>query len=327
MKFTICIGALILAALSLSGEARASSLASGYALYCPEHVGTRVYRSRTVSAGTTQIYIVSTARKDNVGCKQTIALHLTTGANENVFEVGDVRYFSIIDISPDGKWLLLDRQLTPTEDELKNDQYEVRRREFSVVSTANPEPHWRNVWDIMGWGLCKANVDAEALLPSGKVIAYLRGTIMNIPVSRPIGGERPEPDRSKDCVNSAGFYEIDLATGAKQMVAKELAEPHAVVSGYEKENCKTNPDVVGNCFKIRGRINEWNGSMTTRIWPVGTNRMLYVAGTLPEKIQDRYGFNVDVFANLEICRLEKDIPGHMRGVCIESAENIRFEER
>ena len=67
--------------------------------------------------------------------------------------------------------------------------------------------------------------------------------------------------------------------------------------------------------------------MTTRIWPVGTNRMLYVAGTLPEKIQDRYGFNVDVFANLEICRLEKDIPGHMRGVCIESAENIRFEER
>ncbi len=315
MKFTASLGAIFLTSLCLSSAARASSLVAGYALDCPEHVGTRLYRTQTLSAGDTEVYIVSQVKRDDAKkCDQTIEFHIKTEAREKVFRVEDVRYFNIADISADGQWFLLER-----DGDSGDEDYGVRTKELAVINIANPEPHWRNVWDILGWDTCKAKVVAESLSESGVVVVYLGGANTNR------GAETP--DRSNDCVNQQGHYQVDLATGAKRMVADEIAVPRAKVSGYDYQNCKTNPDIVGSCFKIRGRISEWNGSLTTRIWPVGTNRVLALYGTLPGAIKERYSFDVNVFADLEVCPFEKDAPGEMRLVCIESAKNIRFEER
>lgn len=314
MKFKLSLGAIFLTSLCLGSEAHASSLAAGYALDCPEHIGTRFYRTQTLSAGPTQVYIVSQVQKDDAKCDQTIEFHIKTEAGERVFNVEDVKYFNIADISADGRSLLLERD---GDDRFLN--YGLRTSELAVVSAANPEPHWRSVWDILGWGKCKAIVRAESITESGAVVAYLGGANTGI--------RNQTRDNSEDCESVQGHYEIDLATGSKRIIADEKAKPHATVSGYDYQNCKTNPDIVGSCFKIRGRISEWNGSLTTRIWPVGTNRMLALYGTLPSAIQERYGSDVNVFADLEVCPFQKDTPGEMRLVCIESAKNIRFEDR
>jgi len=94
--------------------------------------------------------------------------------------------------------------------------------------------------------------------------------------------------------------------------------------------CKGNPEIVpkivGKCFTIRGRANYSNG-IPFRLWVVGTHRMLAPTNIPPRVAQylDLGGaaFDVVVFGDYEICPIEKDVPGWMRGVCIESATHLK----
>jgi len=96
--------------------------------------------------------------------------------------------------------------------------------------------------------------------------------------------------------------------------------------------CAARTDLPAPCYQVRGRLNAWNGGATERIWIVGTKRLLAVyerpngEEIMPKAIKDHLDdFFRQIYADYKVCPLEKEIPGQMNYVCIESAKNIRVE--
>jgi hypothetical protein len=95
--------------------------------------------------------------------------------------------------------------------------------------------------------------------------------------------------------------------------------------------CVGNPRLVGECFKVHGRYQAYNGNPTFRIWRIGTNRILGITDAeyndddmpwLPKSLRTRWGFGVAVYGDFLVCPFEKERPGNMQMVCVESAEHL-----
>jgi hypothetical protein len=94
-----------------------------------------------------------------------------------------------------------------------------------------------------------------------------------------------------------------------------------------------NRRVVGECFKIHGRVRVVNGAGTV-IWRIGTDRKLWVedeelipenlAGAMYKNKGDVYGR--DVFGDFEVCPFTKSKEGEMQIVCVESATHLVVRE-
>ena len=96
------------------------------------------------------------------------------------------------------------------------------------------------------------------------------------------------------------------------------------------ERCRGDPDLVGACFTVHGRLSVWNGTPGLRIWVVGTNRILGVhnddtdtkpAG-YPACLLPNIGSGKELFADFEVCPYTADQPGSMRFICIQSASGM-----
>jgi hypothetical protein len=112
------------------------------------------------------------------------------------------------------------------------------------------------------------------------------------------------------------------------------------VQAQQKRSCKENPDIVGQCFKIHGRVTIGNGGPQMRIWPVGTDRLLGVLPSENEIIPDNLGkalykgaetdyHVVDsraVFGDFEVCPFTKRKEDEMQMVCVESASHLVVRE-
>jgi hypothetical protein len=101
--------------------------------------------------------------------------------------------------------------------------------------------------------------------------------------------------------------------------------------------CKT-PENAASCCWTHGRLANYNGTPTLRLWKIGTKRILaiqsgprYKLGDDKENSNPEVPANIDrafksfetlVFGDFEICPLEPEHPGVMQSVCIESAKNI-----
>jgi hypothetical protein len=106
--------------------------------------------------------------------------------------------------------------------------------------------------------------------------------------------------------------------------------------------CKT-PQNANSCYWTHGRLGMYNGTPAYRLWKTGTNRLLGIysgpsvdrwgldneAPEFPASVQrsfDAGGWN-RIYADFEICPLEKEKPGVMQAACIESAKNLVVNER
>jgi hypothetical protein len=83
------------------------------------------------------------------------------------------------------------------------------------------------------------------------------------------------------------------------------------------------------CFKHHGRMSSGSNGIPTRIWLIGTNRVVAVGGryTLPEN-GDRYLDPTTpdysyIYGDFELCPEEPDVAGTMRHVLLVGAENAR----
>jgi len=116
--------------------------------------------------------------------------------------------------------------------------------------------------------------------------------------------------------------------------------------------CKT-PAIAASCYQTNGRLAVYNGGAPNfRLWQIGTGHLLGIFSDeddklcvrglstckhnqsdqefeslhLPANLQRAYGdsnpFDVTIYANFEVCPLERHIPGHMQAVCIESATHL-----
>src|SRR5262245_26504221 len=93
--------------------------------------------------------------------------------------------------------------------------------------------------------------------------------------------------------------------------------------------CSENPEIVGSCFDVHGRLSFWNGTPSARIWRVGTSRMLGIhRDELPVELASRISsFDTEAWGDFRVCPFTKERPGHMQMVCIESWCNVAFRER
>ncbi len=91
-------------------------------------------------------------------------------------------------------------------------------------------------------------------------------------------------------------------------------------------SCFGSDNFVGPCYQVKGRLSYANGTPSTRIWIVGTHRILGVPGEdsqLPPNVKSLLkGFDDQVFANFTVCPLTKDRKGEMRMVIVKSATHV-----
>jgi hypothetical protein len=82
------------------------------------------------------------------------------------------------------------------------------------------------------------------------------------------------------------------------------------------------------CFKHHGRLMGGLNGITTRLWLIGTNRVLAVDGgvTLPgdgNKYFDPTGPDFGwIYGDFEICPVEPDVPGQARRVEVNGFEKL-----
>lgn len=83
---------------------------------------------------------------------------------------------------------------------------------------------------------------------------------------------------------------------------------------------------VDPCFKVRGRLSYYNGTPSTRIWIVGTHRMLGIPSEdtdLPANVRPLLkSFDDKIFADFVVCPLTKERPEEMRMVYVKSASRV-----
>jgi hypothetical protein len=101
------------------------------------------------------------------------------------------------------------------------------------------------------------------------------------------------------------------------------------LTGQSGRLCKGNPRVVGQCFKIHGRVRVVNGAGTV-IWRIGTDRLLEVEDE--ELVPDNFSkamykkggvvYGRDVFGDFEMCPFTQGKEGEMQMVCVESASHL-----
>jgi len=109
------------------------------------------------------------------------------------------------------------------------------------------------------------------------------------------------------------------------LLASSVQQP---TSANPVRPCHQNPELVGSCYTVRGRLGVYNGSMIFRIWVVGTDRILGVTERrslfcrLPSYLEDAVRPDSNVLADFVVCPLTADKPGWMREVCVDTAYNI-----
>jgi len=93
--------------------------------------------------------------------------------------------------------------------------------------------------------------------------------------------------------------------------------------------CAKNPEIVAPCFEVHGRLSSWNGAPATRIWRVGTKRVLGIHSDImpPELQSKRATFDTELWGTFLVCPYTHAKAGHMQFVCIESWRDIQVRER
>jgi len=290
------------------------ALSYGGAPECPEHVGSRIYRSAVARLSGTTVFITGTVTRENArGCQATAEVQVDRAGKSSHFKLAarSKSDFSIIDFSPDSKSVLLAHDY---------DQDEYRQYgEVSVglMSLADGKIEWHNAWDLFRWKDCDAMIEPQGFLSDGRIVIRARQTVM-------VGHIHP------NCVNDIGLYALDL-TGSLPV---RLPDSTKVTRNGKSERppfqaCLSDPDLVGSCFKVHGRISAYNGTPTLRIWRIGTDRLLGVDDDIPvpESLSRQLDWNVNAYADFEVCPFTREREGEMQKVCVESAEHIVVRKR
>lgn len=86
---------------------------------------------------------------------------------------------------------------------------------------------------------------------------------------------------------------------------------------------------VAPCYEIRGRLSNWNGAPTVRIWIIGTHRLLGIHDEdkdLPANVRAllKGNFGDQVYGNFEVCPLTSYQRGAMQMVTVRSASHLVY---
>jgi hypothetical protein len=95
-------------------------------------------------------------------------------------------------------------------------------------------------------------------------------------------------------------------------------------------SCRNDPRVIAACFQVHGRLSNWNGNPTRRIWVIGTKRMLGLRdGTeLPAALEKSLSdFDHEVVGDFEFCPFTPAKSGVMQVGCLAKVSSYQIKAR
>jgi hypothetical protein len=286
-------------------------LATGQAPECPEHIGVRNLRSEIAMTAQMSVYITGEAVRDKSGCRQTAVLHIQAGNVARSYELPDAsdHDFSVADFSADGSRLLL---FAMRDDEGSTESRDIQ---LAVVPTVSGEMDWRNVWDVFQWHDCDAMVDPLGFSDDGAIVIRAGPSVWD---------GHPLPN----CVADAGLYSFESTTGSVTRWPANLeVKQHGSSMGAPCQTCKSDPDIVGACFTVHGRMTLFNGGTPYHIWRIGTDRMLGVRDSIiPESLATSLTWENAAFGDFYVCPFTRQREGAMQFVCVESARKVVYRK-
>ena len=299
--------------------AQSVPLASGGVPPCSAKRGLRHFRSATAWDNGSVAFITGSALREKSACRSIAQIHLERGTKANTIALPDAdrKQFAIIDFSPDGKELLLSAE---THQASPNEQ--LGYLEIGTLPLSRSEIRWRSVWDILGWKDCDAAVEALGFTADGKIALNARPSVMASP-------------RRSNCVSAPKLYAIDQTSGAISLITAADIKHYGKTVSPPTQACKSDPDLVGKCFTVHGRISGWNGNPTFRIHPAATKQLLGVSSApfpldtpvLPELLEGKLNMDTEAAGDFYVCPLSAEKPGHMQMVCLEAASSVTFKRR
>jgi hypothetical protein len=102
------------------------------------------------------------------------------------------------------------------------------------------------------------------------------------------------------------------------------------------KSCREHPQLIGKCFKVRGRLSTYNGNPAVRLWRIGTGRVLGVSDqrfslpgyrNIPEDLAKQLDGQNNIYGDFLVCPFTRPRPREMQLMCIESAQNIVVKKR
>jgi hypothetical protein len=136
------------------------------------------------------------------------------------------------------------------------------------------------------------------------------------------------PLRHPGCVEVPTLYAIDSLGKVRIAPMATKLQRYAKVVRPQWQTCASDPDLVGACFSVHGKLSYWNGAPATRISVIGTKRVLGVPDEIvPESMASQVSDSVQAIGDFRVCSMTKQRPGHMQMVCIDSAENVTYRPR
>ncbi len=99
--------------------------------------------------------------------------------------------------------------------------------------------------------------------------------------------------------------------------------------------CRSQPQLVGKCFMVHGRLALYNGNPTMRLCRSGTKRMLGISESysqpgysrLPKEIAKKLNWDTELWGDYLVCPFTRAQPKHMQLICIESGKNLVSRRR
>ena len=96
-------------------------------------------------------------------------------------------------------------------------------------------------------------------------------------------------------------------------------------------SCKDDPDLIGPCFRLHGKLFVANGTPSARILRLWTKRVLGVSefykGYMPEAFERRLTWDDIVYGDYVLCPFSREESGEMQQVCIQSGFRLLLERR
>jgi hypothetical protein len=106
--------------------------------------------------------------------------------------------------------------------------------------------------------------------------------------------------------------------------------PLACGSDTENAVCRNDSRVVAACYSVHGRISNWNGNPTRRIWVLGTKRIVGLrdGAPTPKVLEDSLtSFDVEGYGDFEFCPFTTQKQGAMQVGCVAKVANYQVKAR
>ncbi len=103
-----------------------------------------------------------------------------------------------------------------------------------------------------------------------------------------------------------------------------------------EKSCREHPQLIGKCFKVRGRLSTYNGNPAVRLRRIGTKRVLGVSDqrfslpgyrNIPEALAKQLDGENMIIGDFLVCPFTRPRPREMQLMCIESAQNVVVKKR